>query len=464
MISPREILRPYQDAYDKDRSRFKAWVASRQIGKSVAATHECVEDCYLADLDGKKTDWVMISSGERQALELLDKAKAWTEAYQIAIEDYTEDRPEGSETLLRSATITWPNGSRIIALPANPATARGYSANLVLDEFAFHENPDAIWRAVFPLITNPSRGALKLRVVSTPNGQGNKFHEICTNNPRFSVHKTTIHEAKAQGYDVDIDELREVFGDPEAWAQEFECEFIDLFSILLAYELIALNESHEASEFCPPGYWESSHQFPIDMGIDYGRKHDLSVAWSAEAVMDLQITKEVLTMDNMSTPDQVELLRPRIRSCRRVCLDYTGMGTGLGDYLVKEFGEWKPQEDKFGKVELCTLSQPFNQEVFSNLKMAFDKRNWRIPVSKVIREDLHAIYRIATKNGVSYRAPHRKDGHSDRAYAIALCNRARGFGGMGCITDARSIRTGGNGQSRSRFKPRRLVQNVFANR
>jgi len=42
------------------------------------------------------------------------------------------------------AEMRWPNGSRLQAIPANPATVRGYSANLFLDEFAFLENPDAI--------------------------------------------------------------------------------------------------------------------------------------------------------------------------------------------------------------------------------------------------------------------------------------------------------------------------------
>ena len=33
-----------------------------------------------------------------------------------------------------------------------------------------------------------------------------------------------------------------------------------------------------------------------------------------------------------------------------MCLDYTGSGVGLGDYLVDEFGEYKPAADRFGKL------------------------------------------------------------------------------------------------------------------
>jgi phage FluMu gp28-like protein len=60
--------------------------------------------------------------------------------------------------LLKQAEIRFGNGSRIIAIPANPSTARGYSANIILDEFAYHEDPDKIWAAMFPSLTNPLAG------------------------------------------------------------------------------------------------------------------------------------------------------------------------------------------------------------------------------------------------------------------------------------------------------------------
>jgi phage FluMu gp28-like protein len=165
----------------------------------------------------------------------------------------------------------------------------------------------------------------------------------------------------------------------------------------------------------------------VDLGIDFGRKKDLTVCWAAEKVADLQITKEVLCLEKMPTPDQADMLRPRIKKARRTCLDYSGPGIGLGDYLVKEHGEYKPTEDKFGKVELVNMSNPMKLELFSKLRMSYESRSWRIPVSRVIREDLHSIYRVVTAAGnVSYRAPHTADGHADRANAQALCTRAGG--------------------------------------
>src|SRR5687767_11168158 len=154
-----------------------------------------------------------------------------------------------SGAVLSSAEIVLGNKSRIIALPARPETVRGYSANVILTEFAFHDDPTAIWRALFPSISNPLRGGPKrLRVISTPNGPGDKFHEIWSAKNKYAKHRVTIHEAVAGGLKIDVEELRAGLGDPDGWAQEYECEFLDAGGVLLPYELIQGCEHTEATE------------------------------------------------------------------------------------------------------------------------------------------------------------------------------------------------------------------------
>lgn len=418
--SPLSILLPYQRKWAADDARFKIGLWARQTGKSFTTAAETVTDCFR-----RVTTWVTLSAGERQALEWMRKAREWAEAYKVAIEDYHEIR-DTAQALLRNAEITWPNGSRILAIPANPDTARGYSANLTLDEFAFHERPDDIWRAIYPSISNPLRGVFKLRIVSTPNGIGNRFHELWVKANEWSKHRINIHDAKAGGLPVDIEALRAGLGDPEGWAQEFECEFLDAAAVLLPYDLIATCESPEAIEHAPAELWIPAHRHnPIDLGIDFGRKRDLTVCWALETVGDVQFTRDVLALAKLSTPDQVEALSPRIQTARRVSLDYTGPGIGLGDYLVKRFGEWAPDRHLYGKIELCNFSNTFKLEIFSKLRMAFESRSLRIPISREIREDLHSIHRATTPAGnITYRAPHTDDGHADRCNALALAVRA----------------------------------------
>ena len=48
-----------------------------------------------------------------------------------------------------------------------------------------------------------------------------------------------------------------------------------------------------------------------------------------DRVGDVLVTREVLVLRNMSVPDQMEVLRHRIKAARRVCYDYTGVGIGM---------------------------------------------------------------------------------------------------------------------------------------
>jgi hypothetical protein len=44
--------------------------------------------------------------------------------------------------------------------------------------------------------------------------------------------------------------------------------------------LIATCESPEATATVPPEFWQSAPPSPLVMGIDFGRRHDLTVAWT----------------------------------------------------------------------------------------------------------------------------------------------------------------------------------------
>lgn len=442
--SPKDLLYPLQRNFVDDRSQYKIAVTTRQWGKSTCTSGEAVHDCLV----DPGTKWVCMSAGERQSQEWLNKAKEWLAAYQLVIEDQIDDRGGLAEGLLRSSEILLSNGSRIIAIPANPSTARGYSANVILDEFAYHDDPRAIWSAMFPSTTNKLAGTfldrwraalknedtnirrdLKLRVVSTFNGKNNKFYELWEKAKEngYATHLVTIHDAVADGMPLDVEKLKKALDDPEAWAQEYECVPMDSSSVLLTYELIAMCESAEATRYINPDFWSIPPVLPLYMGLDFGRKKDLTVAWTQEKQGDVYHCKEVFEMANTPTPEQIDHLRPRIQKVQRVALDYTGPGIGMGDYLVKEFGEWKPEAHKYGKIELVTFSQNAKVDLFSKMRMKFEAVKIRVPIDRTIREDLHSVNRVVSSNGgISYRAPHSEDGHADRCTALALAVRAAG--------------------------------------
>ncbi|HEX7860077.1 MAG TPA: terminase family protein [Verrucomicrobiae bacterium] len=404
---------PYQRRWLLDGRQFKIGLWARQTGKDFT----CAAEAALDAAQRPNSHWLIVACSERQARESLSKARQWVaeindlmnlEAYDIG--------DSGSEICLS-------NGSRITALPANPETIRGYSANVILTEFAFHYDQEAIWRAVFPSVSNPLRGGLKkLRIISTPGGFGNLFHKLWTGQEEgaslFGQSKITIHDAVAQGLPMNIPSLKSGIAVPEAWSQEYECEFVDQTTVLLPYALIEQCESTEATE---TGIDFSRTSSDLFAGIDFGRKHDLTVCWILERVAGELWTREVLTLERMSTPAQFELLRGRLPRARRICVDYTGAGVGLGDLLARQFGS----SENGGRVELCTFSSALKAELFPKLRGALEARKLWLPVSQAIREDLHAVHRVVSAQGqIAYRASHSADGHSDRCTALALALRA----------------------------------------
>ena len=452
-----EILMPYQRRWVEDQSRFKIGLWSRQTGKSFATACEAVLDCVAGEtptvgalatapqlrasqpqkrrsvsgasdkigVNRSSKLWVVLSAGERQALEWMEKAKKWTEAVKATVDSYDEIR-DSANALLSRAEIRFANGARIVAIPANPDTARGYSANLVLDEFAIHERPFDIWAAIYPSITNPLSGEKRLRIVSTPKGRGNKFADLWEHNDTYSKHKVTIEDAVRMGLPINLEELKRGVDDPDIWAQEYMCEFIDNTSVLLPYEMIGKCESEKIAD---------DGSSPIYVGMDIGRQKDLSVIVTAVKLGDVLAVIDVTELKRMPFNDQLDVLlskcgisfggRPSsinfANRVKKVCIDSTGIGAMLAEEATRIGG---------GKFEGVQFNVATKGEMYGLMRRKFEERSIRIPVSRDLREDLHAVQRVVSTGGnVTYSAPRNADGHSDRASALALCCRAADAGG-----------------------------------
>ena len=443
---PRNLLLEYQFANREDKSRFKISLAARQTGKDFTSESEAAEDCQV-----KKTEWMIAAPSERQALDSLDQGKVWAEAFDLKVAEYDEQREGGSsETLLKSAEIIFSNGSKMRAVPGKPNTVRGRSANLLLTEFDFFEDPPATWRAVLPSITNPLRGGeKKVRLVSTPNGSGSAMHKIWAKEDgakmKWSRHLVTIYHAVLMGLPVDVEQIRQAFDDADGFAQEFLCQFLDTNNVLLPYDLIAMAESADATEMWNMA--DAGKSNPVFCGVDFGRSSDPTVCWTLQQVGDVLWTREVLVLKSISSPDQEQILKSRITAAQRTSFDYTGPGIGLGDYLVDQkrggFGQWKPEEHKFGKVELFTFTAKSKRLLFPTLRSRFKDAQGackiRVPISTAIREDLHEMQQVITNGEYNYWSRRTREGHSDRCTALALAVRAAGDlragwgGGRGAI-------------------------------
>ena len=193
-------LLPYQRKWIDDASPLKIVVKARQIGFSFAATLRVVLECLK-----KKTTWILLSKGERQSRLLMEKVQEHIQSCGIVAE--TRECEFFEETMVKQLETRFPNGSVIYALPANPDTARGYSGNVTLDEFAFHADADKIYAALYPSIT---RG-YQLEVISTPNGTQGKFYELAkAANLTSSEFRVKSSELRVQSLELRVEssELR----------------------------------------------------------------------------------------------------------------------------------------------------------------------------------------------------------------------------------------------------------------
>lgn len=417
------LLLPYQAKWAADKARFKIGMFARQTGKTFTTTLECVDDCFAAELARQRARWVILSRGERQAREAMEEGiarhagaygavlKAWKDTSYSYVED------DNGEKIRRTALeYTWPNGSKVTALPANPDTARGFSANVFLDEFAFHLDSRKIWQALFPVIS----AGWKLRVTSTPNGKNNKFYELMTkDDPKFpwSKHVVDIHKAVADGLPRDIEELRAALDDEDAWAQEFLLEWLDEASAWLDFDLINSCESDHAGN--PEAYAGG----PCFVGVDIGARRDLFVIWVFEEVGDVLWTREIIARKRISFAEQDALLddvfaRYRVLRC---CMDQTGMGEKPVEDAKRRHGSMR--------VEGVLFTSPAKLHLATVGKERFQDRRLRIPMGdRELRNDLHKLKKETTATGQPrFVADSDSAGHADRAWACFLgCYAAGG--------------------------------------
>lgn len=419
IINPHAMLLPYQREFIDNKSRFKLFLASRQIGKSFVLAFEAVRDCVL----NQKSSWLSVSRGERQSQEWLKKARDLALIWCA----YASQNGLHIKYASNQSEIRFSNGSRILALPSKSDTIRGYSANVILDEFAYHERPNELWEAIFPSISNELNAKYKLIIASTVAGRVNKFWQLWEQDNSFWKLKVDIHRAIREGLPMNASELKASIGDDDAFRQEYECVPMSDSSAIATVERIKEAQRRGmnfATDDMPPEQLNDPNR-KFYVGIDIGRKHDLTAVWVLEkCASGFLKTCMLLELKGADFATQREAIKEILKgkSVKKACIDATGVGTQLGEELSQMFGN--------AKVEQCTFSMQFKNELWTAYSRAFQDDKLAIisdSKERAITQDLSAIQRHFTLAGnVTYSAPTNADGHSDRATALALAIRATG--------------------------------------
>jgi phage FluMu gp28-like protein len=456
-------LRAYQTRWIQDESRFKIAVKSARIGFSFATCLEAVLDC----LKTPNTTWTVMSASKAQSVEFIETAEKFIELLggvaQLAFDEDFYDEFGRIEAI--EQRVTFPNGARIIALPANPRTARGYPGNAILDEFAHHEDSYAIWAA----ITRQVSLGHKVRVLSTPNGEQGKFFELCKDlgltdgepEHNFQSYKgwtcywIDVEMAIADGCPINMQEMRDLIKDDDIVNQEFYCVFLQGSGAWIPLELILACQDKNATVDWPPNYMARG---PLFGGIDVARSSDQTILVVKEKVVDVLWTRMILKLFNMPLTEQARVLTPYVQKTRLTAMDSTGMGIGLFDMLnescgghvmgVNFAGSSRLRKEAAAVRSLSTGrgatgdSVNMKSDLAIKLKKSMEDRRERLPEDMDLRTELQAIKRMPTASGVTFDAPRvaietgvaggkKQKGfaHADRFWAFALATYA-GAGGV----------------------------------
>ena len=437
---------------------------SRQIGKSYTLAGWAVD--RLLRKPGRLV--TVLSNSRANGLEFVLKCQEVcrklgqaieVESNHAALDQRTDLSEDMKYDMMRGEIRITVGGEtgRILVLAANPRTARGFSGDLILDEFAFHENSAAIWEAAEPIISsNPD---FLCRIASTGNGKRNMFYQLISEKriPYYRVRRSDAYAAgeikiysAVTGKEITPEQARAEASDKRAYDQNYECKFNDENTVLLTQELI--NAAQREGIAIERQHWSDATIARLAtrtigdlyLGQDVARRRDFSVLTVIEKIGDAYRVVAMLRMEDMRLPaQQAELekicLLPKLRGG---AIDMTGLGLGLVEYAQEESWGHKIQGVDFSTTE--PVSPRLKSEgrksptarvtelMATELLGVFEDRRIEIPQDPELRDDLRKPEKITSPGGrVSIAATRDEAGHADHFWSIALAIRASQQAGVG---------------------------------
>jgi hypothetical protein len=356
-------------------------VASRQIGKS-----ETLLRLALAYAQAYPKQLILIvSAGERQASEILKRLKQT-----LHQQRFTTELSKESATELELKH----NGSRIISLPNNPATVRGYPCHLlIVDEVDSIQDWQAFTSALWPSV---SRTNGKIVCSGTYHGK-RQLYEL-TKDPLW---KTLIFSWTVNPPE-DIEQQRHDL--PSArFAEEFECIAVDEAGSLFPYEVLQACINPSLNNFSTVKRIGSRYF----AGYDPAKLSDPSIFSILEDFSDNDPVRLIYSTDLSGRPysDQAKVIKEWYNKLdfQSLAVDCTGAGVGVAEMLQANLGS---------RVNPITFNRNNKGEMINNLRIAFQDKLIEIPDDRLLLKELHDL----DPNTLD----HRSGGTSDRVWALAL--------------------------------------------
>jgi phage FluMu gp28-like protein len=143
-------------------------------------------------------------------------------------------------------------------------------------------------------------------------------------------------------------------------------------------------------------------------------------------VGDVTVTRGVLVMKNVPTPDQTAAVAKIMPRVHRLCIDKTGMGIPIFETMASQF---------YGKVEGITFTQQTKETMATQTKRHLEEHKCRLPETVIVNgrgddqivwQSFRSVRKTTTTLGqVRFDADYDdRSGHADYWWAFCLAEAA----------------------------------------
>ena len=350
--------------------------------------------------------------------------------------------------------LTLPNRARILALPNQPETIRGYSPQLlVIDEAAYLS--EELWDALFPMLNAAPHGGT-LWLMSTPAQPSGFFHRLWTaQSSPFTRVKVTAYDCPRIPAAV-IEEARAYFP-PDRFAREYLCEFAQPATAAFPEDMVRACLAPDLPEFLPSQLLHPLPAAPFSarphdyLGVDFGQSRDSSALAIVEfaptptyridpvtraPLFDCSLYLRHLESPPLGTPftavvDRAKRLAIHPRLYRRATL--IPDASGLGKPIVEMFHQPPQMQATFVPVVIITgghevrLVDGFyrvpKQHLMTRLEDLLRRKKLRIapgPLTDALLKELTSLDREIRPSGSMVYSTPSAGHHDDLVMATAL--------------------------------------------
>jgi len=434
-ILPQLKLYSYQELFFVDYHTFTITNKSRRIGYSFYTAYEGIVRAHIY----KKYTRQFVSYNMDDAKEKIREAREIYEAIPLGMQ---KKIISDSKTTLEFLDYDGKTSSRLISRPCTPP--RGKGGDVVLDEFAFYQDPEKIYAAALPVLVGGEEiTKYKLQIGSTPFGVSNLFANIWKNIDNYKnyhryevfwwecprlcrsiltakkIAPSMLTRDRLMEYGTDL--LREIYENlpEEDFRQEYELEFQEERDSYIPWEWITRAANIDEWYKTIDDLFKSEEK-ELFLGCDIGRKRNCT-----EIILIKKYTDGQYGVVGMFTYSQKEFSLQerdlsRLLGSKRViraCLDSTGIGMQLTENLKKKFSVL---------VEPIHFTSEVKTQLSNGIYIAFERQVMNLLRDKDLMQQIHSIKKTMTESlkyprfDTESTAQH----HADKYWALALALHA----------------------------------------